>query len=35
MFVRNLENLTDDKYAEHLAKLTLIVPDHAIEFPEH
>lgn len=35
MFVRNLENLDDNKYAEHLAKLSLIVPEHAIEFPEH
>lgn len=35
MFVRNLENLTDEKYNEHLARLTLMVPDHALEFPEH
>lgn len=35
MFVRNLENLTNDKYGEHLAKLTMMVPEHAIEFPEH
>ena len=35
MFVRNLENLTDAMFGEHLAKLTLMVPEHAIEFPEH
>lgn len=35
MFVRNLENLTDDMFGEHLAKLTLMVPEHALEFPEH
>jgi hypothetical protein len=35
MFVRNLETLTDDTFGEHLAKLTLMVPEHAIEFPEH
>ena len=35
MFVRNLENLTDDMFGEHLAKLTLMVPDHALEFADH
>ena len=35
MFVRNLEQLTDDQFGEHLAKLTMMVPEHALEFPEH
>ena len=35
MFVRNLEDLTDDMYNEHLAKLTLMIPEHEHEFNEH
>lgn len=35
MFVRNLEDLTDDMYNEHLAKLTLMIPNHPQEFNEH
>ena len=35
MFVRNLESLTDDMFGEHLAKLSMMVPEHALEFPEH
>ena len=35
MFVRNLETLTDELFGQHLAKLSLMVPEHAIEFPEH